>query len=99
MQSCAIDKHQLAAEIKQKARSLGFDLVGISSAEPSTRREYLRQWLDDGKAGVMDYLQRRFDERTDPASQLVNGRIERRRARSGQTACARFEFVFCGCGE
>jgi epoxyqueuosine reductase len=58
--------HQLAAEIKQFARQIGFDLVGIASAEPSQYRDYLRQWLDDGKAGTMDYLEARFAERTDP---------------------------------
>jgi epoxyqueuosine reductase len=58
--------HQLAAEIKQFARQIGFDLVGIASAEPSHYRDYLRQWLDDGKAGTMDYLKTRFAERVDP---------------------------------
>ena len=74
MQRCEIDKHQLAAEIKQRARRLGFDLVGIAPAEPSTRREYFRQWLDEGKAGVMDYLDRRFEERVDPAKYLSDAR-------------------------
>ena len=60
------DPHQLAAEIKQRARALGFDLVGIAAAEPSRYRDYLRQWLDDGQAGSMAYLTRRFEERTDP---------------------------------
>lgn len=62
--------HSLAGEIKQRARELGFDLVGIAAAEASRYRDYLRQWLDDGQAGTMDYLARRFDERTDPAAYL-----------------------------
>ena len=60
--------HQLAARVKQHARELGFDLVGISDASPSKYREYYRNWLDDGQAGTMDYLSRRFDERSDPAT-------------------------------
>ena len=60
------DPHQFAAEIKRQARTLGFDLVGIAAAEPSRYRDYLRQWLDDGQAGTMAYLARRFEERTDP---------------------------------
>ncbi|HEY8668513.1 MAG TPA: tRNA epoxyqueuosine(34) reductase QueG [Tepidisphaeraceae bacterium] len=64
----AIDPHQLAAEIKQRARHLGFDLVGIAPAAPSAYRDYLRHWLDDGQAGTMNWLANRFDERTDPAT-------------------------------
>ncbi|HEY7091240.1 MAG TPA: tRNA epoxyqueuosine(34) reductase QueG [Tepidisphaeraceae bacterium] len=77
MSGCAIDKmnpHQLAAEIKQFARRLGFDLVGIAPASPSKYRKYYRQWLDDGRAGVMDYLDRRFDERVDPAEYFPGAR-------------------------
>src|SRR5207245_11145924 len=69
-----MDPHQLAAEIKKKARSLGFDLVGIAPAAMSAYRDYFRQWLDDGKAGTMSYLSRRFEERTDPAIYLPGAR-------------------------
>jgi epoxyqueuosine reductase len=60
----------LAEAIKRKARELGFDLVGIASAEASAHREYVREWLDTGKAGTMHYLERRFDERVDPRTYL-----------------------------
>ena len=66
--SLNIDLHQLVAEIKSMGRQLGFDLIGIASAEPSHYRDYYRQWLDDGQAGSMAYLHNRFDERTDPAT-------------------------------
>src|SRR5207248_106343 len=52
--------------VKRRARALGFDLVGVAAAEPSRYRDYLRQWLDDGQAGTMDYLARRVEERIDP---------------------------------
>lgn len=61
-----IEPHQLAALIKQRARLLGFDLCGITSAGPSEHRDYFRQWLESGQAGEMQYLHARFDERTDP---------------------------------
>jgi epoxyqueuosine reductase len=64
--------HALAEAIKRKARELGFDLVGVASAEPSAHRAYVREWLDTGKAGTMDYLARRFDERVDPRAYLPN---------------------------
>lgn len=60
----------LAWQIKQQARSLGFDLVGIAPALPSARRDYFRKWLDEGRAGEMQWLSRRFDERTDPSNYL-----------------------------
>ena len=66
----AIDRHQLAAEVKNFARRLGFDLCGIASAEASQYRQYFRDWLDSGQGGQMEYLRRRFDERTDPAAYL-----------------------------
>ena len=53
------------AAIKSKAVELGFDAVGVASTEPSAHREYLRAWLGDGRAGSMDWLADRFDERTD----------------------------------
>jgi epoxyqueuosine reductase len=58
--------HALAQQIKSQAKSLGFDLVGITSARPSEHAEYLRKWLDAGNAGTMTYLTQRFAERTDP---------------------------------
>jgi epoxyqueuosine reductase len=68
------DLHQVAAQIKQRARELGFDLVGVSDATPSKYRAYYRDWLDSGQAGTMDYLARRFDERTDPATYVPGAR-------------------------
>ena len=68
------DAWQAAARVKAKARELGFDLVGIASAEPSAHRDYLRQWLDAGRAGEMRYLSDRFDERTDVGRILPSAR-------------------------
>jgi epoxyqueuosine reductase len=64
------DPHALAGEVKARARALGFDLAGIAPAEPSRYRAYLRQWLNDGHAGGMDYLARRFEERADVGEYL-----------------------------
>jgi epoxyqueuosine reductase len=68
--SLNIDLHQIATEIKSFGRHLGFNLVGIAPAQPSQYRDYFRQWLDDGQAGSMAYLHKRFEERTDPATYL-----------------------------
>jgi epoxyqueuosine reductase len=70
MAEAQIDTGGLAHLLKGKARDLGFDRVGIAPAGPSQYREYLRQWLDDGQAGSMEYLGKRFEERTDPSAYL-----------------------------
>jgi epoxyqueuosine reductase len=72
--SSSLDLHALAGRVKAKARELGFDLIGIASAEPSRYREYFRQWLDDGQAGTMRYLADRFEERADPAKYFPGAR-------------------------
>lgn len=63
-----------SARIRRRAIELGFDLVGITSAEPSHYRDYFRRWLDEGQAGTMDYLGRRFEERTRPDACLPGAR-------------------------
>lgn len=68
------DAHQLAAEIRRRARELGFDLFGLAPARPSAYRDYLRDWLESGQAGTMRWLHNRFDERTDPAAYLPGAR-------------------------
>ncbi len=57
----------LAERIKARAREAGFDLVGITSAEPSKYSDYFRDWLAAGKAGTMGWIANRFAERTDPS--------------------------------
>jgi epoxyqueuosine reductase len=64
----------LTAEVKRRARELGFDLVGIAAATPSPRRDYVRRWIDEGRAGSMEYLTQRLEERIDPAVYLPGAR-------------------------
>jgi epoxyqueuosine reductase len=63
-----------AAPVKRKALELGFDLVGVAPAGPSSYRDYFRRWLDQGQAGEMRYLHNRFAERTDPATYVPGAR-------------------------
>ncbi len=65
-----LDRLALATGIKHRALEIGFDLVGIAPAGPSRHRDYLRRWLDEGQAGEMGYLSKRFEERTDPSVYL-----------------------------
>ncbi len=68
------DLPQLVAGLKAHALDIGFDLVGIAPANASTRADYLRDWLASGQAGEMEYLNRRFDERVNPAVYLPGAR-------------------------
>lgn len=70
----SIDPHQLAAAIKQKAREVGFDLVGITDAGPSRHADFFRNWLAEGRAGEMHYLHERADERIEPARYFAPAR-------------------------
>lgn len=54
--------------IKQQARALGFDLVGITTAAPPPHAGWFREWLDRQFHGEMYYLTRRADTRLDPAN-------------------------------
>jgi epoxyqueuosine reductase len=56
-------------EIKQKANELGFDLVGITSAEPidAGKIEHFRNWLSAGNNGKMVWLQNNLEKRFNPA--------------------------------
>lgn len=62
--------------IKTKAVDIGFDLVGITTAEPirMTDRRYFEQWLFEGKAGDMAYLYRNMEKRFDPSKLLIGAR-------------------------
>src|SRR5258708_7886024 len=57
-------------ELKTQAQNLGFDLVGICDAQPAPHfNEYL-DWLDKGRHGSMDYLQRHAPLKAHPEKLL-----------------------------
>ena len=65
-----------AAEIKRLARDCGFELAGVTPAEPlpDDSRRYL-DWVERGMAGAMGYLtDRRATVRTDPKLLLASAR-------------------------
>src|SRR5437870_2989424 len=68
-----IDQHERSQRahrsemIKQKARELGFEKVGVACAEAlADESEHLREWLRRGYHGEMAYLARDPAERSDP---------------------------------
>ncbi len=63
----ANEKQKNSALIKSRARSLGFLDCGISRAEFLDKEsEQLKQWLNEGRHGHMQYMENYFDKRTDP---------------------------------
>ena len=69
MSSRAAITHQ----IKQRAKELGFDSVGMARAEALTdEARYLEAWLNQDRHGKMGYLANHFDKRIDP-TKLVDG--------------------------
>ena len=66
--------HRLADAVKAKARELGFDLVGITGAEPSAFAAEYQEWIARGYHGEMGYLERNLDRRSDPRELLPDAR-------------------------
>jgi epoxyqueuosine reductase len=64
----------LAARIKERAHALGFDLAGVTPARPSQHAAFLTDWLAQGYAGEMSYLQRNVEKRLDPRRILPGAR-------------------------
>ena len=52
--------------IKEEARRLGFDLVGITTADPAETGDRYQEWVEAGRAGEMDYMTRDPVKRRDP---------------------------------
>jgi epoxyqueuosine reductase len=56
--------------LKERARALGFELVGIAPATSADAFDRLRAWLDRDFAGAMAYMDRQAEARRHPASIL-----------------------------
>jgi len=57
-----------SAEIKNFARTLGFDLTGIAPVHNTPESSFYSDWLARGYAGEMHYLERQSEARLNPAS-------------------------------
>jgi len=55
----SLPKAQLTKALKERARKLGFDLVGVAPAGQPTTLEHFHRWLAEGHAAGMHYLARR----------------------------------------
>jgi epoxyqueuosine reductase len=64
----------LEERLKEEARRLGFDLVGIATAVPADTFDQFESWLANGYAGDMEYMHRHGEARRHPDSILVDVR-------------------------
>ena len=63
-----------AADVKRQASLHGFDLCGIAPAAAHPRLAFLRDWLDRGFAGEMDYIHRSAERRSDARHVMPSAR-------------------------
>ncbi|MGC8624971.1 MAG: tRNA epoxyqueuosine(34) reductase QueG [Phycisphaerae bacterium] len=63
-------QRDLALRIKQVARQIGFDLVGIADIRPSVYIPYIQDWFAQGRHGTMDYLARMMPAKIDIRTHL-----------------------------
>ncbi|MCK5086543.1 MAG: tRNA epoxyqueuosine(34) reductase QueG, partial [Melioribacteraceae bacterium] len=57
----------------EKAKNLGFDLIGFSNAEKlDTEIEYLNKWIDKGFHSKMAYMERNIEKRENVKEILEN---------------------------
>lgn len=52
--------------IKERAIELGFDVVGITAAQPARHGGEFKQWLDAGHHADMDWIAKGVEKRVDP---------------------------------
>lgn len=61
----------LKDDLKRYAESLGFERLGVTSAQSLTRDEkFLESWLEAGRFGEMDYMNREPQKRAQPKAHL-----------------------------
>jgi epoxyqueuosine reductase len=69
-----IDYAALAERIKRWGTELGFQAVGIADADVSAAEPRLREWLERGWHGDMDYMARHAALRASPAALVAGAR-------------------------
>jgi epoxyqueuosine reductase len=63
-----------SSAIKTKALELGFDACGIAPATGLPELAFFRDWLEQGYAGTMTFLERSADQRADARGALPSAR-------------------------
>ena len=72
MTSQTPDYQELAAQIRELARELGFQQLGIGAVDLGEHEQHLQHWLDAGYHGEMEWMASHGSKRTHP-DELVPG--------------------------
>ena len=90
----------LLEELRRESVRVGFSRLGIAPAGPPPRRKLVRQWLDQGFAGVLrEWFERQEPLRADPANLLPGVRSVIMLATDHATAADRGTVEDGGAGE
>src|SRR6266436_3221024 len=69
-----ISRAELKAQLVAFARELGFDSCRVTACAPPTHAEEFCDWLKEGAAGEMSYMERGEEKRRDPQKVLPGAR-------------------------
>ena len=73
-QPLSLDLDTLVTNIRQEAKALGFQQLGISGIDLGVHRQHLQQWLENQFHGEMHYMSKHGEMRSRP-EQLLPGTI------------------------
>jgi epoxyqueuosine reductase len=66
---------EISDKIKQKAIELGFSYCGIAAVSSLEKeKSYLKQWLNNGFHGEMQYMEMHIEKRTNPENLIENAK-------------------------
>ncbi|HJX25907.1 MAG TPA: QueG-associated DUF1730 domain-containing protein, partial [Chthoniobacterales bacterium] len=69
-----VSSEQLKRELVDFAREVGFDSCRIAACAPPPHSDEFRNWLRDGAAGEMSYMERGEEKQRDPQKVLPGAR-------------------------
>lgn len=69
-----MESHETSERLKRWAAEAGFDRAGVATLEPIERGGVYLRWLAGGGHASMGYLERRVEERLEPARILAGAR-------------------------
>ena len=95
-----VDRIALVKKIKTWGQELGFAEIGIAGTDVSNASQKLRQWLESGYHGEMDYMAKHADLRSTPAAlvpgtcSVVSARLNYWQGHDGEQVLANPELAY-----